>query len=91
MSTDDYVLLFDESLNVRTQTKQCDFHVRLWDGDSVISRYFNSQFMGHATATDLKEVFEKSTDALPKAQLLQISMDGPNVNWSFYSKVETSL
>lgn len=47
--------------------------------------------MGHATAADLKEVFEKSTDELPKAQLLQISMDGPNVNWSFYSKAETSF
>ena len=91
VSTDDYVLLFDESLNAKTQTKQCDFHVRLWEGDSVASRYFDSLFMGHATAADLKEVFHKSTDELPKAQLLQISMDGPNVNCIFYSKVETSF
>ena len=47
--------------------------------------------MGHATADDLKKTYEKSTEELSKSEMLQISMDGPNVNWSFYSKVEQSL
>ncbi|KAK9952663.1 hypothetical protein ABG768_018477 [Culter alburnus] len=47
--------------------------------------------MGHARADDLKLAFEKGTEALPKKNMLQISMDGPNVNWSFYKKVEQSL
>ena len=87
----EYVLLFDESLNVKTQLKQCDFHVRLWDGDTVVSRFFDSQFMGRATANDLKETYEKCTEELSKSEMLQISMDGPNMNWSFYSNVEQSL
>ena len=67
----------------KLKQKQRDFDVRLWVGDSVVSRYFYSQFFRHATAVNLKEGFEKSGYELPKAQLLQItSMDGPNVNWS---------
>ena len=81
--TDDYFSFFDKSLNVKTRTTQRDFYVRLWEGDSVVSRYFYSQFFRHATTVNLKEGFEKSAYELPKAQLLQItSMDGPNVNWS---------
>ncbi|XP_038855782.1 coiled-coil domain-containing protein 149-like isoform X1 [Salvelinus namaycush] len=34
--------------------------------------------MGHATALDLKAVYEKSTEDLPKKNMLQISMGGPN-------------
>lgn len=91
LKNDDYVLLFDESLNDKTQSKQCDFYIRHWDGDKVMSRFFDSQFMGHATANDLKKTYEKSTEELSKSDMLQVSMDGPNVNWSFYSKVEQSL
>ena len=91
LKDDDYVLLFDESLNVETQSKQCDFLVRHWDGNKVMSRFYDSQFMGHAMANDLKKTYEKSTEELSKSEMLQISMDGPNVNWSFYSKVEQSL
>ena len=43
-----YVLLFDESLNSHMQSKQMDTHVRYWVGDTIQTRYFNSQFMGHA-------------------------------------------
>ncbi|KAL1246701.1 hypothetical protein QQF64_034369 [Cirrhinus molitorella] len=88
---EDYVLLFDESLNRMTQSKQCDFHVRFWNGDQVQTQFFDTEFMGHARADDLKLAFEKCTEALPKKNMLQISMDGPNVNWSFYKKVEQSL
>ena len=55
VSRGDYVFLFVESLNVKTRTKR-GFHVRLWEGDSVISIYFDSQLLGHATAASLKEV-----------------------------------
>ncbi len=85
------MLLFDESLNRMTQSKQCDFHVRFWNGDQVQTQFLDTEFMGHARADDLKLAFEKGTEALPKKNMLQISMDGPNVNWSFYKKVEQSL
>ena len=80
VSTDDYFFLFHKSLNVKTQTNQRDFHVRLREGDLVILRYLNSQFIGHATAANLKDAFEKSADELPRAHLLHKSQNGPNAN-----------
>lgn len=63
---EDYVLLFDESLNKKPQTKQCDFHVRIWDGDKVITRFLDAKFMGHVTALNLKSVYDKTAENLPK-------------------------
>lgn len=48
-----FVLMFDESLNKSTKSKQLDVHVRFWQGDSVQSRYIGSQFLGHGRADDL--------------------------------------
>lgn len=48
-----FVVMFDESLNQVTKTKQLDIHVGFWDEGEVQSRYLGSQFMGHATAQDL--------------------------------------
>ena len=64
-----YVLLFDESLNKMLQKGQMDNLVRYWYSQKgiAISRYFDSRFMGGANAE----------------QLLQISSDGPNVNFKF--------
>ena len=83
----EYVLLFDESMNTKTKNKQLDIHVRLWHHDQVHTRYLTSQFIGHAAATDLLEHFHASTSNLRRSGLLQVSMDGPSVNWSFYDKL----
>lgn len=48
-----FVLMFDESLNQTTKSKQLDVHIRFWEGDQIQSRYLGSQFMGHGTAQDL--------------------------------------
>ena len=86
-----YVMLFDESLNQKTQEKQLDFHVRLWDNNCVISHYYNSDFMGHAKAKDLLQSYIKCTDQLPRKGLLQLSMDGPNVNLKFHKEIQDEL
>jgi hypothetical protein len=52
----EFVLLFDESMNSKTQNKQMDFHVRIWEGQEVRTRYYHSEFMGHATAEDMVSV-----------------------------------
>ena len=57
----EFVLLFDESMNSKTQNKQMDFHVHLWEGQEVVTRYYHSEFMGHTTAADMDTVFEKAT------------------------------
>jgi len=49
-----YTVSFDESLNRGNQKKQMDMIVRFWDLEvnKVADKYFNSKFLGHATAAD---------------------------------------
>ena len=58
-----------------------DFIVRYCKDDEVKSRYLSSGFLGHTTAKDLKRAFEESTGKLDLKNLIQLSMDEPNVNW----------
>lgn len=92
---DGYVLLFDESSNKATQTKQMDIHIRYWDSNyqRVNTRYVTSVFMGHATADDM---LSKMMDCfkindIDKLKILQVSMDGPNVNWRFYNLLQQEI
>jgi hypothetical protein len=89
---DDYfVLLFDESLNKKVQQKQLDIYLRFWNGNEVQSRYFTSIFMGHARAVDIEEDLTKAIQSLQKANLLQLSMDGPNVNWKVFEDLQSEI
>ena len=40
-------------------------------------------FSGHAAATDMLAHFQGILDQVHVPELVQISMDGPNVNWKF--------
>ena len=76
---EDYVLLFDESLNKATKTKQLDIHLRFFDSVNglVATRYLDSQYMGHASAEDLMTKILESTTDLTLQKLLQVSpLDG---------------
>ena len=88
-----FTILFDESLNKKCQAKQMDIHVRFWEGDKVVTRYFGSQFLGHATANDMVQHFEESVvnSGLPICNLAQISMEGPSVNWKFFTDMKKKL
>ena len=59
-----FVLLFDESLN-KNQMKQMDYHIKAWDHRQVKTRYYGSDFLGHATANDMVTSFERCTADLP--------------------------
>src|SRR3989442_5404410 len=85
-----FVLAFDDSLNKVTQHCQMDIHIRYFDKCSgkVSTRYLGSQFLGHATADDLVRNFLETMTDLNSRQLIQISMDGPSVNWSFIDKLK---
>lgn len=76
---------FDESLNGKVQKQQMDLHVKFWDEskEMVATRYFNSVFMGYATAKDIHEKFLECLNEVQMKKILQVSMDGPNVNWAF--------
>lgn len=81
-----YVILFDESYNSVTKSEQMDFHVRFWDADNncTITRYLSSQFLTKGDAETLLKHFKEATSELDPSKLLQISMDGPNVNLKFH-------
>ena len=87
------VVAFDESLNKVTQHGQMDIHVRFYDKDvgRVSTRYLGSQFLGHATADDLLDKFLAALKELRCDRVVQISMDGPSVNWLFLDKLRKKL
>ena len=91
MENEPFVLMFDESLNEHLQKKQLDIIVRYWHHDMIRSRYFSSEFLGHAKATDVLDVITSSIECLGLSRLVQISMDGPNVNWSFHAKISNVI
>ena len=84
-----YSISFDESLNKETKNEQMDFSIRYWDMETqqVCDQYFTSKFIGHAKANDLLQCFRDVTAKLKPQKILQISMDGPNVNQKFYNNL----
>ena len=88
---DEYVLLFDESLNKPLQEKQLDILVRFWNNDTISSRYFDSYFLGHARSEDLYEPIRSCCDKIGVQKILQLSMDGPNVNWKLFRNVSNDI
>ena len=77
---DQYVLLFDESLNREMRKSQLDVHVRFWQDNHVKTRYLSSVFMGHHTAVQMYEKLDTVCSEIGFHNLMQLSMDGPNVN-----------
>jgi hypothetical protein len=87
-STESFVICFDDSLNRVVQRGQMDLVVRYFDdaANQVITKCFTSVLLGRATATDLLAKFKEGIASLPRSKLMQISMDGPSVNWLFLDK-----
>lgn len=90
---DDIVVCFDEPLNKIIQRGQMDIFVSFFDinRSKVCTEYFNSVFLGKATAQDLLDSFIKRIQPLEIKNILQISMDGPNVNLSFLRKLHDRM
>ena len=86
-----YSISFDEIYNTITKNEQMDFSVRFWDEEKlqIVDRYLGSQFLGHARASDLLNNFNEGISNLDNKKMIQISMDGPNVNLKFYEDYVT--
>ena len=58
-SLDTYGVLFSESFNKSAKTGQVDLHVCFWGKEKccIITCYYNSEFLGKASAQDLYEKF----------------------------------
>ena len=92
-SCKDIVICFDESVNKVAQRQQMDIAVRFWnkETDEVSTRYLSSAFLGRTKATNLVFEFKaKVGDDLLKL-LEMVSMDGPNVNFTFLKNLRADL
>lgn len=89
----EFVVGFDESLNKVAQLGQMDLVVRFWNEDShrISTRYFSSQFLNHATSADLLQAFTQAFPEFDMSKIVQVSMDGPNVNIKFLRDLSASL
>ena len=76
-------------MNKILQNEQMDQQARYWDENErqVRTRYFDSKFLNCLNATNLHTALSASLAKLSEKQLLQISMDGPNVNWSVLAMI----
>ncbi|XP_051165127.1 uncharacterized protein LOC127283960 [Leptopilina boulardi] len=88
-----FVIGFDESLNKVCQQQQMDINVRYWDDQTnqVCTRYLTSAFLGSTKAVDLLKAFLEALKPLNVQLILQISMDGPNVNLKFLKDLKVYL
>ena len=91
----EYVIYFDEALNHVVQKGLMDIVVRFWNEscNQVQSRYLTSTFLGHLCSDDLLKHFKEglSEKGLSISRLMQLSMDGPNVNWKFLNMLKTDI
>ena len=88
-----YVICFDEAFNEISKKGQMDVVIRFWDSsmNKVCSRYLPSLFMGHSTAENIMNNFLEASSEMKLCNLIQVSMDGPNVNWSFVEQLSSDL
>ena len=84
-SIDKFVASFDESFNPSSKTDQMDLHITYWDttNNCVTTHYYNSEFMGKASAQDIYEKFEQCLEKLENNKLIPVSCDGPDLNLAF--------
>ena len=92
-SCDYFVAAFDESLNKISQSQQMDLVVRFWDKskNEVATRYLTSVFLHRSTAAHLLEAFLAGLPSTDTKKLLQVSLDGPNVNKKFLKDLNSFL
>lgn len=88
-------LSFDESVNKIAQKAQMDIIVRFWldDEHGISTRYLASVFPNRCTAEGLLKTLLKavSDSKLNFSNIIQLAMDGPNVNIKLYRDLITIL
>ena len=91
-NSDWHVVSFDESMNDVTHTSEMDICLRFWNEktNKVQDRYWNSDFLGHTTHQDLHDALQEGLKSFDMGKMVQLSMDGPNVNLKLLQKVKDS-
>ncbi|KZS03355.1 Uncharacterized protein APZ42_033946 [Daphnia magna] len=73
--------------------ERLNLHVRFFDSKTrlITTSYFNSVFFEQSKAQDLLEHFKHGFSGMSFNNMIQVSMDGTNVNWNFLKKLEEEL
>ena len=87
-----FSISFDESLNEVLKKQQMDFVVSYWDCSKQRScvQYFTSKFPKYCSADDLNLCLNEAIKELDQSKMIQLSMDGPHVNWSLYESISST-
>ena len=85
-----FVVLFDESMNKISQKGQMDIYIRYLKAEKVLTRYLTSVFLLRAKSENLIDAFHEGTVELAKEKIIQIGMDGPQVNHKFLRLMKTA-
>lgn len=87
------VAQFDESLNKISQRSQMDLHIRFINDDNLVeAMYLTSAFLGNTTADDLLKALKSCfPDSQTLVKVIQLGMDGPNVNWKMANLFQDEL
>ena len=67
-----------------------NIHVQYWnEGENKgTMQYWTSFFLGHTQCDDLVAAFHNGVNELEETNMIQISMDGPNINLKLLSEVQ---
>ena len=68
-----------------------DINIRFWSKakKKACVRYFDSKYLGHATANDLLASFNEIMNTIDSGnKTIQISMDGPSTNWKLFELIQ---
>lgn len=70
-----------------------DVNIRFWcnERDFVCTRYFTSAFLNRSTADEIRRNFKLALSDFKISAMIQISMDGPNVNHKFFKDLKAEL
>ena len=84
-----YFFSLHESLNDNTQNCKMDVLICYFNANDnkIKTRYLDSNFLRYSTHTDLLREYNKALKDLCENKLVQISMDGPNVNLKMLEKI----
>ena len=89
-SSPQFSFSFDESLNTALQKCQMDINMRFFNNTTnmVVTRYLDSKFLERPNADNLFTCIHESISGLSESKFLQLSMDGPSVNWVVLDKLD---
>ena len=87
-----FFVCYDESMNRIFQEEQMDIVLRFFNENTgqVETRYFDSRFLKRPNSINLLDILLEGLSPLDMDKMIQLSMDGPNVNWDVLKRLSLS-